>query len=70
MGGEFNADVLRELMRHADISTTMAYYVGENAEATADALWAAVGNTLGNTPSTNEKRDAKSTANLSTGERT
>ena len=55
--------VLRELMRHADISTTMKYYVGQNAEATADALWAAVGNTLGNTPSANKKRDAKSTAN-------
>jgi len=51
---------LRELMRHADIQTTMRYYVGQEAETTADALWAAyekanggngspVGNTLGNT---------------------
>jgi integrase len=31
--------VLRELMRHASIATTMAYYVGANAEATADVLW-------------------------------
>lgn len=41
--------LLRELMRHASIDTTMAYYVGEDAAATADALWATVGNTLGNT---------------------
>jgi integrase len=33
--------VLRELMRHEDIGTTMKFYVGQNAEATADALWAA-----------------------------
>ena len=63
-------NVLRELMRHEDISTTMKYYVGTNAEATADAVWAAVGNSLGNTPSTNEKRGAINTANSSTGERT
>ena len=30
---------LKELMRHEDISTTMKYYVGHNAEATADAIW-------------------------------
>jgi integrase len=35
--------VLRELMRHEDIATTMKYYVGQNAEATADAIWAATG---------------------------
>jgi len=33
--------VLKELMRHADISTTMKYYVGQNAEAMADEIWAA-----------------------------
>jgi integrase len=32
---------LRELMRHADIATTMAFYVGQDAESTAGALWAA-----------------------------
>ena len=32
---------LMELMRHEDISTTMKYYVGRNAEKTADALWEA-----------------------------
>jgi len=26
-------------MRHEDISTTMRYYAGANAEATADAVW-------------------------------
>ena len=43
---------LMELMRHEDISTTMKYYVGRNAEKTADALWEAYeghrGNILGN----------------------
>jgi len=33
--------VLKELMRHEDIATTMAYYVGQNAEGIADAVWAA-----------------------------
>lgn len=31
--------VLRELMRHESIETTMRYYVGQNAESTADTLW-------------------------------
>ena len=31
--------VLRELMRHDSIETTMRYYVGQNAESTADTLW-------------------------------
>ncbi|MEO2045846.1 MAG: site-specific integrase [Pirellulales bacterium] len=34
--------VLMELMRHESIDTTMQFYVGRNAERTADALWAAV----------------------------
>lgn len=34
--------VLKELMRHKTIETTMKYYVGVNAEATADELWKAV----------------------------
>ena len=34
--------VLKELMRHKDIATTMKYYVGRNAELTADAVWEAV----------------------------
>jgi integrase len=46
---------LMELMRHESIETTMKFYVGRNAQATADVLWAAHsaqaanGNTFGNT---------------------
>ena len=36
-------------VRHASISTTMEFYVGRNAEAAADVLWEAVGDTLGDT---------------------
>ena len=43
--------VLRELMRRASITTTLAYYVGQNAEATANALWLGFGDTLGDTTS-------------------
>jgi len=32
---------LRELMRHADIQTTMQFYVGQEAQTTAASLWAA-----------------------------
>jgi len=31
--------VLMELMRHASIDTTMRYYVGQNAQRTADVAW-------------------------------
>jgi integrase len=53
---------LRELMRHASIATTLAYYVGEDAEATADALWDAVGNTLGNSDQATKNENAKQRA--------
>lgn len=33
---------LKELMRHSRIETTMTYYVGDNAKATAAELWAAM----------------------------
>jgi hypothetical protein len=46
-------------MRHADIGTTMKYYVGQNAEATADIVWAAVGNSQGNSHQTAKPADAK-----------
>jgi integrase len=46
---------LRELMRHASINTTLAYYVGEDAEETADALWAGFGDNLGDTSERDEK---------------
>jgi hypothetical protein len=51
--------VLRELMRHIDISTTMKYYVGQNAESTADAVWAAQGNSSGNTNRPTTPENAK-----------
>ena len=38
---------LKELMRHANIETTMTYYVGQDAESTAQELWAALGHKLG-----------------------
>jgi integrase len=44
---------LQELMRHASIETTMRYYVGQNAEATAQELWDAIGTQIENsTPQT------------------
>ena len=33
--------VLQELMRHESIETTLRYYVGRNADLTADSLWLA-----------------------------
>ena len=53
--------VLMELMRHESIETTNRYYVGRNAQATADIIWAAaerVGTFDGTSPlsPTNEKR--------------
>jgi len=68
--GRVMPTVLRELMRHEDISTTLKYYVGQNAEATADAVWAAVVDTSVDTSLGLEKQSDKTTENLSTGERT
>ena len=31
--------VLKRLMRHSDIATTMKFYVTMNADAVADELW-------------------------------
>ena len=39
--------LLKELMRHSSIETTMTYYVGQNAQASAEELWAALGSNLG-----------------------
>ena len=36
---------LKELMRHESIETTLRFYVGANAERTADACWEAFGKT-------------------------
>lgn len=56
--------ILQQLMRHEDIGTTMRYYIGRNAETTADALWDAVTNTSANTSqktSTAEKHENSQT---------
>lgn len=37
--------VLHQLMRHESIQTTMTFYVGRNAEVTADAMWEAFATT-------------------------
>ena len=42
---------LRELMRHESIETTLRYYVGANAERTADACWEAFDRVGGAAPS-------------------
>jgi hypothetical protein len=36
LGPSGHARDLKELMRHEDIETTMKYYVGRNAQLTAD----------------------------------
>lgn len=41
--------VLMELMRHADIKTTLAYYVTEDAKRTSDIVWKFGGKTGGTT---------------------
>jgi integrase len=55
--------VLMELMRHESIETTLRYYVGRNAQATADILWVAheksqEGNISGNTSQNDQKTPA------------
>ena len=45
--------VLQRLMRHADIATTMGYYVDLDTDVMADELWA-------NHPATAEATPAKS----------
>lgn len=55
--------VLKDLMRHEDVGTTMKYYVGQNAEAMADAIWASESNVLGNTDSRRDTAQKKTPAN-------
>jgi integrase len=50
---------LKELMRHASIETTMTYYVGQNAEATAEGLWDALGHKLGHIQEVDESERQK-----------
>jgi integrase len=47
--------ILQQLMRHADITTTLKYYVGSDAQATADVLWEAVAKLGTNSGTTAER---------------
>lgn len=47
---------LKEMMRHESIETTMTYYVGRNAEATAAAMYDAVGRRPRSVPSKGASR--------------
>ncbi len=63
------AATLQLLMRHKSIETTLKYYVDQDADEVADELWkahAALGNSLGNTPSKSAKKDEKGSADEST----
>lgn len=65
--------VLMELMRHENIETTLRFYVGRNAQVTAETLWAAhrhaIGNTSGNNaPDCHENGPAETDANPFTGQ--
>jgi integrase len=51
--------VLMELMRHETIETTLKYYVGRNAQNTAEVLYAAIGNT---TPTADIEESQEKTA--------
>ena len=54
---------LQRLMRHADIGTTMKYYVGIDADDMADELWEKFGNTSGNNaPSSPRNEEGESPA--------
>jgi integrase len=55
---------LRELMRHVDISTTMKFYVGVNADVTAEKLWEVAGLDLGS--ALGSARDGKKRGNQKT----
>ena len=52
--------ILMQLMRHEDISTTMKYYVGREAETTADVLYAAVGKLGTNSGTSRKKQEVRS----------
>jgi len=50
--------MLMDLMRHADISTTMRYYAGQDAQATAELLWAGYETANANTNANNAPETA------------
>ena len=59
-------DKRQQLMRHETIATTMKYYVGQDAEETADVLWNVLGNTSGNTSSRNNRSTGRRRARNAT----
>lgn len=61
--------VLKRLMRHSDVATTMTYYVTIDADAVADAVWGRnweAGNTLGNNRPTKATATERGQADEST----
>ncbi len=67
--------VLQRLMRHAEIATTMKYYVTMDADSVADELWGRdweagnnrrAGNTFGNNAPTNGGKTETAPADAST----
>jgi len=61
--------VLRRLMRHAEIATTMKYYVTIDADAVADAVWGQdweAGNSFGNNQPQKAPRTETAPAEVST----
>jgi integrase len=60
--------VLMEMMRHESISTTMQFYVGRSAEATADLVWQAFAKTAPSGKTGNEKSDSLSDSQPKTAE--
>jgi integrase len=62
--------VLQRLMRHAEIATTMKYYVTMDADSVADEVWGrdweGAGNTLGNNRSQQASETETAPADLST----
>ncbi|MBL4884112.1 MAG: site-specific integrase [Planctomycetaceae bacterium] len=59
---------LKELMRHREISTTMQFYVGEDAKATIKRLRQVVANTLANIPLNQASGNIASQSQVVTGE--
>jgi site-specific recombinase XerD len=60
---------LKELMRHANIATTMEFYVGRNAEATAETVWSEFAKHSAKPPQTDSESRAKEKPKTLTGSR-
>ncbi len=59
---------LQKLMRHTDLYTTMKFYVGQNAESTADAIWATECDTLCDTSDSSKNVESKNHYKTSDGD--